>query len=267
MQKKKLWLRILVGTAALAGVGFCLALVTSFYGNPISAALATSKIRTYVAETYPQENFVVPQAAYNFKDGSYGSFIQSQTSVDTAFRVEVLRDGRIDDNYPAMVSARFNTFSRLEAQLDREVETILRGEYPYPTRLILAAMKDEADAARIAALRLDMPFDLYHPPLPVELTVWTSCEQPDYPTLAQRLLELKALMARRGVPVSRYSLDLEYPYHEENGVLLPENFNGLAVYDFPAENLVDSPDLPRILEEYQRQQEAEGSKEKQAEMK
>jgi hypothetical protein len=265
MKNKKLLAQIVAGAVGLCITGFLLSVLNGMFGNPLSAALARNKIRAYVAENYAEENFQVPQATYNFKDQSYMTIIQSETSADTRFSVSVLDDGEIYDSYEFDVIEKFNTFRRLEEALDDAVEDLIRAEFPYETRLILASMKDN-NPNMFNSLLLDMPFDLYNLPLPVEVVVWTSAEQPDYEVAAQRMLELKALMEANQVAVSTYSLSLEYPYHEENGELRPEIFDSISINDFPAEQLTDSPDLPAILEKHQQAWEIEGNKEKQAEM-
>ncbi len=264
MKKKSFMLRIFVCTVVLCIFGLLFSIITSMVGNPISASIATKKISAYVEETYPEENFTIPKARYNFKDGSYGSFVQSQSSEDTKFGVSV-REGNIEDSYVYEVANKFTTYRRLEDALDDAVEVMVAKGFPYETRLVSASMKEsEKDAAQV--LTLDMPFDLHNIPLPIELTVWTSSEIINYDIIAQRMLELKALMEQQDIAIDRYSLTLEHLYHEENGELIPEIFDSMGVHEFPAEQLVDSPDLPRILEEYEKDRELEGNKEKEAEI-
>jgi hypothetical protein len=265
MQKKKIWLGVLTGVVGLCLVAFLFTTLNGFFGNPVSAGLATNKIRAYVAENYAEEDFQVPQATYNFKFGSYNASIQSGTSPDTHFSIEVLHSGKIYDSYSSDVIGRFNTLRRLETALNTVVEELIKKDYPHPTRLILATMKG-SDVSMAQDLTLDMPFDVHNLPLPVELVVWTSADQPSYEIAAQRMLALKALMKTQGVDVSSYSLNLEYPYHTENGELRPDNFDSLSIQAFPADRLTDSPDLPQLLEAHQKARDLEGNKEKQAEI-
>jgi hypothetical protein len=261
MKKKSLILRILAAATGLLIIFLLLMILNSMVGNPISASIATNKIRTYVAEAYSEDNLIIDKATYNFKDSSYGSRVHSPTSEDTIFRVSV-RKGHIEDDYPYEVSNKYTTLRRLEDALNKEVEAIIKEGFPYQMRLFGAKMiEDEA-----LDLTLDMPYNIQELPGSIEVIVWTSVEKPSYDIIAQRMLELKNLMEHYDIPVVRYSVSLEYPYHEENGQLIPDIYDSLSVNEFPAEQLIDNPELPRILEEYAVEKETEGGKEKEAEM-
>lgn len=255
--KKKKGLRILAFVLAAGLIALIAWIYTSFNGNFISAMIATSKIRAYVSEQYPAEDFQVPRASYNFKDGSYSSFIQSEKSEDTNFYVSV-RGDELYDSYPNMVSNRFNTLTRLEKELDDLVEEIIKNEFPYDSRLVLATMSGHSEEEMKQKLTLDMAFDAKKLPLSGELTVWCSTDDFSYETAAKRLLEMKALMMKHGIDVSTYSLRLEHVYHEENGEKTPEDMSeDLNVSDVPAELLTESGDLPTLLQEHQKQWEEE----------
>ena len=262
MKKKSLFLRILAAGTGLVIILLLFSVLNGTVGNPISAYLATNKIRTYVADTYAEDNLIVDQATYNFKDSSYGSLVHSPTSEDTIFRVS-MRKGRIEDDYPYEVANKFTTLRRLEDALNEEVEAIIKEGYPYEMRLIGAKMPDKESQD----LTLDMAYDIQELSGPIEVIVWTSTDKPSYDIMAQRMIELKKLMEQKELPIDRYSISLEYPYHEENGELMPDIFDSLTVDGFPAEQLVDNTDLPRILEEYALEKEKEGDTVKEAEMK
>lgn len=264
MKKKSVILRLLAATMGIVVVILLLMVINSLYGNPISATIATKKIHSYIAKTYPDNNFIVDKATYNFKFSRYGSIVHSPTSEDTIFSVYE-RNGRIEDYYAYEVANKFTTYRRIEDALDQEVETIIKEEFPYPMRLIGAKMFDVPDAEQY--FTLDMPYDIQELPLPIEVLIWTSADEPSYEILAERLLELKSLMERHEIPVEYYSMNLEYPYHEEeNGELRPDIFDSLSVNRFPVAELDDRPDLPVLLEEHVKAYEAEGEKEKEAEI-
>ncbi|MDF2513144.1 MAG: hypothetical protein K0S04_3010 [Herbinix sp.] len=261
-KKKSFFLRILAVVIGLLVIFLILTVLNGTVGNPITAYLATNKIRTYVAETYSEDNLIVNRATYNFKDSSYGSIVHSPTSEDTIFRVS-MRNGRIEDDYPYEVANKFTTLRRLEDALNKEVEAVIKEGFPYQMRLIGAKMPDMESQV----LTLDMPYHIQKLPSPIEVIVWTSVDKPSYDIMAQRMLELRKLMEQNDLPIGIYSIRLEYPYHEENGQLMPDNFESLAVDGFPAEQLIERPDLPRILEEYAVEKEREGNKVKEAEKK
>lgn len=65
--KSKIIPRILICLSVILFAGLIFSFFNSFYGNPISAAFATSKIKAYVNNTYPDLDLEVPHAVYNFK--------------------------------------------------------------------------------------------------------------------------------------------------------------------------------------------------------
>ena len=182
--------------------------------------------------------------------------------MDTTFRVSI-SNGSIEDGYFYVVENKSNTLVRLEDNLNNQVEDIIKKKFPCQMRVFGAKLVD-VDKQK---LTLDMPYHVQELPGIIEVTVWTSTEKPDYDKLAQRMLELKKLLEDNDISGDQYSMTLEYPYHEENGELIPDNFDSLSVSGFPTEELVDRPDLPHILEAYAAEKEAEDNQIKEAEMK
>lgn len=247
MKKRLTGFKILVVILIVFGVGILL-IMNSFWGNPLSAAIAASKIEEYVEMNYPDINVQIEPASYSFKDGGfYYALVQATNSIDTVFSVRWYGD-RIDDNYQN-VSNLATTFNRLSDELDGSVEKIIAQQFPYETRLVGCAFKDVPVQLQEERLVLDMPLDIENPPFPMKLIVWCSAERPDYEVLAERMLELRDIMNRNKIPVEYYSLSVEYPYIMEEGSLKPIQWDDVSVHDFPAHQLNES-NLPAVLEEY-----------------
>lgn len=252
MTKKKL-LKLLAGLAGLGLIVLLLTMAFAFVGNPVTAAIATWQIRSYVDETYPQLQLEVPWATYNFKFGEYMTYLESPTSPDTAFTVSWKR-GAIYDRYETEVTGRFNTYRRLQQELDAQIEALLARDYPYETTLVLADFQDEGD---LSTLTLDMELDIHQPPLPIRLTLWIVEEEPSYERLAQCLTELDQLMQARNIPVLSYSVNLEKPRMEDG---TPQD-GTIYLSDYPADQ-IGAENLPQVLEAYQKERSKEMEKEK-----
>ncbi len=93
----------------------------SFYGNPISKAIANSKIEAYIRDTYPDIDLEVSKTVYNFKFEEYVANVQSKESVDTTFSVHWDDEG-IRDSYDSEVIGRWNTYERLQREFSDALE-------------------------------------------------------------------------------------------------------------------------------------------------
>lgn len=91
--KKIVLLSILV--LIISAVGF---VANAFTGNPISKALAKYEYKRYVEETYPNTDFKVIKASYNFKDMNYWADVISE-SKKLKFQLSKRHDGIIQDDY------------------------------------------------------------------------------------------------------------------------------------------------------------------------
>lgn len=258
MRKYSVGLTIAIVAILVVGAGG-LAVANSFLGNPITASKAKSQIEAYVKTTYPAIQAEVQPVSYNFKNGgSYSSLVQAVDSPDTVFRVIWEEGGRMEDTY-AEVTALETTFNRLEKEVDAAIERIVTEQFPYETRLVGGRLQETENRTAANSLRRDMDLDLSRPPMPLHLVVWCSAERPTYRVMAERLLELQEIMERYGIPVAFYSMNVEYPYVEENGSLMPKQWDSVTVADLPAERLQEL-DLPAALEAYHQEWERKHGK-------
>lgn len=241
--------------AVLAVIGLLAAFSYFFisaYGDPISKAIAARQVREYVAETYPEWDFVVEKALYNAKFSTYQCRVWSQSVKDATFTVS-WKNGRIwSDHYATDVKGRYATYRRLLDEMDEEMEALISSKYPHAADLVIVDM----DKGDMSTLALDVQAGIHTPPLPLSLTVWVQEEgELSYNVLTERLLELKALMDREGIPVQWYSLLLERPRDAQGQKRSPEL--DVRVDDVPSSMLEDEEGLAAALEQHQAQREAE----------
>lgn len=253
MNKKKL--AIIVTTVLFLCIfGIVLMFINSFWGNPISAAIATRSIKSYVKETYPDMDLEISDAKYNFKFNSYVSWIQSKTSKDTNFTVD-WSDGAIYDSYEYDVLGRYRTFERLSTEFSQKVVEIVRKEFKYETSILYGDFgKSELDLSK---LTLDMPLDFNNLPLPTDLTVYIMSDEISYEVLSAHLLELYRIMESHQIPIDQYTVVIEEPIPGEAKSAL--NGESLHLIDFPSEK-IESEDLIAVIKEHQKAYEAEHTK-------
>lgn len=238
MTGKRKFSTILAVIAVLILVYFIVSAVTSITGDPITAAIATSDIKSYVQGNYPDKDFEISHASYNFKFSHYSSLVKSRISRDTYFHVS-WRKGKIYDDYEYEVANGFNIYERLQKELEEVIEKILTEEFPYKVSLMIAEISIGEDAMK--KLVLDMDLDIHHPPRQTELTLWMV--DPDISTegLMDRLMEIHGLMVKHDIPMDVYSLRImkneEKPSEEDN-----------HLYDFPAEKITDEGLKDAVIE-------------------
>jgi hypothetical protein len=252
--KNMKWSRIIITVITLLFVGFVINLITSFYGNPITAAIATSNIRSYVEKTYPLSNLEVPKASYNFKFSEYASHVQSKTSMDTEFSVAWSK-GRIYDSYESDVVNRYTTFQRLQQEFSKTIEDIVIKEFPYETSMLFADLgKADTDLKKLS---LDMPLDLNNPPLPSTLVIYILSNEISYEYLSARLLEVRDIMEQHKIPIDFYSIAIEEPMPE--GEKSAPGGQSIHLIDFPAEK-IGNENLVEAIKEHQREYEEKRKK-------
>lgn len=235
-------LKITAAVIAFSLIGFLLFILNAFTGNPVSSAIASSKIKAYVKETYPKMDLELSKASYNFKDSDYYMKVQSKTSKDTYFRIS-WDHGKIRDSYEYDIPTHMTTFERLTNEFNQLIEDVINKDFPYETSIVIGDFgKSDAD---IAKLTLDMPLDLSNLPPNSGITVYTNSKLFTYEELAKRLLELQAIMNNHNIPISTYSLVLEKTTKEDE-----KPIDKLYLFDFPAEKIKSE----NLIEEIKLQQ-------------
>ena len=251
---KKRVVRIVVILIVLMVVFFIGSIVSAFYGNPIEASIATSKIRTYVEETYPELDLEGPKATYNFKFDHYNSHVRSKTSGDTHFDIGWSKKG-INDSYEYEIANYFTTFERLSEEFDTAVESILKEKFSYETDMMFADLGKNLED--FSELKRDMELDIHNPPIPASLTVYILNEDASYEFLSSRLLELHQLMVDNDIPISNYTVIIREPIPEGGKPKWDGESNYLT--DFPVEKIA-SLDLIETIKAHQKDWEEEHSK-------
>lgn len=247
---KKLILKITAGTTALLIIIFIFMIFNAFMGNPISAAIATTKIKEYVEETYPNLELDVPKAGYNFKGSSYYSMVESKISKDTRFSIAWSK-GRIEDSYEYEVENHFTTYRRLSEEFDKAVTDIIIKDFPYETSILFADIGKGNDEFK--KLVLDMELDITNPPISTSLTIYILSQDVSYEFLEARLIELHNLMEEHHIPLDYYSVVIQEQLPEEEKVTSDQD--SIYLSDFPVDKIL-SDDLIETMKEHQKEQDA-----------
>lgn len=254
--KKKL--KIVIITIAIIFVvtiiGYIVSAVLAFsgIGNPIIRYKASKDIKEYIELEYLNNDFDGIKVYYNFKDGQYGASVSSKSSVDTHFHI-YYDDGKVYDNYDEYVTNGINTYNRVCAKFNSDVQTIVNKTFNNEVDLCLYdiyRLKSEPDY--FDEIIKHVPFDgdldikdLADLNVAPEITVWFISKEMSFDILAEKFVQIKELMDKEEIPVDVYSISLRFPRDMREGRFDEE----LHVHNFPAE-LIQSNNFIQNLIEY-----------------
>lgn len=128
MKKKNVITKIFVLISIILVIFFCISIANSFYGNPISKAIAAKEINDYVTSNYNSLNLIIKEPNYMFKFNEYWSNVYSNEYLDVHFLV-INRDGRIRDNYEGSVLSGWNTKERMGEEYADLITPMLQQEF------------------------------------------------------------------------------------------------------------------------------------------
>ncbi len=224
-------------------IGFILYFFNSFTGNPVSAFIASHKIRDYVAITYLSSDIELSEVKYNFKNSAYGCHAQSRISEDTKFYISYSH-GRVSDDYQYEVANHFTTYRRLSKDFNDMVTGVVEKGYPHETTLIIGDLIGDTQQ-----LTPDVPLNLKNMPLQLSLTVSVLSDAQNDDQMAALLLELHQLMLNKDINIDQYTIRLEEPMPDESK---PGSGNNLYLESFPARNITDDQErLASVIEKHQ----------------
>ena len=206
----------------------------SLVGNPISKMMARRTAEKHLAVQYPDTDYAVDEARYNFKFGEYFVYIVSPSSMDGNFTLRVSMLGRlINDDYAERVEGHRNVANRLFSEYRKMVDGVLQSyAYPYTVDMGYGDLEFEHEAGEEAlegALKMtDLVNDRIYNVGKIgttngELVLYIDSDTVTYEKAAEILLKTKELMDGAGVGFRSVHLVLRYPpYNEEESYKRPE---------------------------------------------
>ncbi|MEG1148497.1 MAG: hypothetical protein RSD98_07885 [Niameybacter sp.] len=152
-------MKVLAGGTAVIVIGGLLWFANGFMGNPVSKALATYNTEKYIEAQYPNMGLEREETFYNFKGSNYYVRIQSPTSIDTHFSVQVSPLGKIEqDDYGNSVIGRWNTYSRIDEGYRSRVEAVFGSDdFPYESDIDYGKLRGRMTTEEIETDELHYP--------------------------------------------------------------------------------------------------------------
>ncbi|MBR5265197.1 MAG: hypothetical protein IKV63_01125 [Clostridia bacterium] len=247
--KKKI-LKIIAFIVAVALIIGVLVISNAMNGNPVSKFMAKRASAKYVDEVikpaFPDyaDSIVQGDTFYSFKDGYYHTRYTSTVSQDFYFNT-MWNHGTIHDTSDNITTG-WNTLSRLNDEYVQIIKSIMEGETDYDFQLLGGDILGD-DKISTYELTLDMELDLHNLPAFSNIFVYIYDENLSWERVSSLLLECKDIMDYHGIAIDEYTCVVNMPrVGEENDSW----YDSIGIYDFPAEKIIESDDLPEILEEY-----------------
>lgn len=225
-----------------------LSLINAFRGNPISKMLAENAAEKYAKEKYSHLNLKKEQAYYNFKSGKYHVVVQSSSSIDTNFEIDVDSLGNVTgDSYS---SIEFNTWNRIDTEIREKISPILMKQLGDSVEEIRVGLVKESDERE---LTFDMELDIHNPPAPLEVYVEMFTDDLSYEKGAQIISTIKKIMDEQNIEMERFSFVLIPTKDKSEEGRAVSWQNALTAFDIPVE-LLDNENSAKAIEEYNEHQ-------------
>lgn len=160
---KKKYLKMIAAVSAILLIISILFIYNAFCGNIFSAMYAKGQIEKYIDKTYPNNDYEISDAVYNYKFSEYYCQITDPNSEDGSFTATYGDDGIISDSYTDVTSLD-NTLMRLEDGFRKDVEPILDRYFKDEDEFGFGTIIEGKNIDK-SKLKLDMKFDPKNMPI------------------------------------------------------------------------------------------------------
>jgi len=229
MKKKVLKIIALVVAIALI-VGVCV-FANALVGNPISKWVATNTAEKHLEDEYNEKDFEVERVTFSFKDGYYHAFIQSPSSIDSSFTVDIDMWGNLKyDHYEDRVLTGWNTADRIGRNYREKVDAILDSQtFPYDEHIgygdiafIEREFLNNPDVPEYAIVTEELTIDAFYDVNELgskagKLTIYLDDDTVSHERLAELILDTRKIFDNAGVKFYCLDFVLEYPKQVDSG--------------------------------------------------
>lgn len=201
----------------------------AIFGNPVSKMAAEKTAQKHIAQAYPDSDYKVENAYFDFKSTNYNVNIISPSSIDSKFTLICDMMGNLlADSYKDSVIERGNTSLRIGFAYREAADAVFESNrFPFETHIsfgdiefVPAQYKNDPSIPEYALisneLTLDMDFDVNDFGKKAgHLTVYAYDKTVTSERLAEMLIDLRSVFDES--ELSFYAVDfvLEYPQNED----------------------------------------------------
>ncbi len=270
-------IKVIAAIVAFVLIAVILFVANGLVGNPVSKFIANKNAQKHIKETYPDMELEIAKATFDFKSGGYNVFVQSPTSIDTHFSVDVSSAGKVRyDSYESNVPGKWNTLRRIDEEYREMVDTILDAEdFPYKTehgfgfgglktkRDILEEKFEHAYGLTQDELEIDKIYDVKELAKTAgQIVLYIEDDEINVKRASEILLDIKEMFDDKNIPFYAINFNLEKHRTEENAgkqeTFQVQNFLYSDIYE---ENLIQRlEEASEELRVYYEKEDAKGKK-------
>ena len=222
-------------------------IVNGFFGNPVSAGLARMGLKRYVEQNYSDYDLQTERFGYNFKTGGYFAYVASETSMDTAFYIDLDMLGRVSyDSFDTYVTEKVNVEQRVQEQYRVMTDVVLDSpSFPYESDILGGILDVQQDREvgdgrdySYAIPREELVLDKKYSIEEIRdmgrragiLTIYVYDETVIPDRAAEIMLDIKERFDEANVPFYRMDFVLQPP-RSEDGPWLDEDLRAELLYE------------------------------------
>lgn len=221
-------MKIISGITGFIIIGGLLYFANGLLGNPISKKIAQKAAEDYMTETYSDKDFVIEDLTYNFKYRNYCANIESPSSIDTYFSVNISMGGKIQNDSYENVLNGWNTYERIEEEYRNMVEKVFLSEgFPLKSNIDFGTIKsmenpefglqEYAYGIKMSELEVDKKYDVRELAKTAgNIVYYAEDEEISFEKAAECLLILKEFFDKEDLPFYKIDFVLEKP-HKKDG--------------------------------------------------
>lgn len=229
----------------------------SFVGNPISLIVTTLRVRIHIAQNYPDNDFSIPFAVYDFKSREYVIRVQSASSPDTSFLVSA-GNGFTDplrDEYQQSVASGYNTAMRIWRSIGTDIESLFERKLDYKdgfwdVSVDMMPVEMMPEDGEDVQWTLDMPYQHLQSPWPLHLRFRCDLGKVGWQQMADILVKLRTFTEEHDLPIAFYTVQLASIDVSDDVTEQGRWEHIIVVKEFPIELIADSADLAGLLPEW-----------------
>ncbi len=240
-------LKIISAIVGVILLVFIIVIANALVGNPVSKYLANKTAEEYIASTYPNNDFIVEDAFYSFKDSRYHIAVSSPSSVDTVFSLDINQTGKlISDTYESSVLEGFNTYRRLaldyrelyDNATQNESFSFTLDEINYASIMHYSEI-DYPNGLKIEDLEIDKVYDMKELGAQYgEVILYIRSNDLSAEQASEAILEFKEILDENGFKFAYLDFVIRLPQGSEDEFERSFNARGLTYEELSADTLI-----------------------------